>query len=390
MRRTIGLLSAVTALAIGTASAQSLRPGTPHMFRWTPEQQAEWYPAIETLYRSATVKRGDYVHPLPKADRTLTVRYKDRYGNYRKLDDHIKAYNVSGLMVVKDGKVLLERYGLGRKPEDRWISFSVTKSFTSTLVGAAIQDGKIRSLDDPVTQYIPQLAGSAYEGVKLRQLLTMSSGVRWNESYSDPDADVARYTTAIQEPGVNPIVSYMRSLPRAKTGTTFNYNSGETDLVGIVVSNAVGRSLSQYASEKLWQAYGMERDATWMTDLAGHERGGCCLSMTLGDYARFGQFMLDGGIARGRQVLPTGWIAQATSRQITYGWRDSSGYGYFWWVGQDGAYDASGIFGQSITVIPDERLVIVINSAWPKAVAGELSAARSAFINAVRAAAKGL
>ena len=388
MLKSIVRLSAVTVLAIGTAHAQSLRPDTPHMFRWTPEQQAKWYPAIETLYRSATIKRGDYVHPLPKADRTLTVRYKDRYGNYWNLDDHIKAYNVSGLMVVKDGKVLLERYGLGRKPEDRWISFSVTKSITSTLVGAAIQDGKIRSLDDPVTQYIPQLAGSAYEGVTLRQLLTMSSGVRWKEDYRDPDADVARYTTAIQEPGVNPIVSYMRSLPRAKTGTTFNYNSGETDLVGIVVSNAVGMSLSQYASEKLWQAYGMERDATWMIDLAGHERGGCCLSMTLGDYARFGQFMLDGGIARGRQVLPTGWIAQATSPQINGA--PPPGYGYFWWLGQDGAYYASGIFGQSITVIPDERLVIVVNSAWPKAVAGELSGARNAFINGVRAAAKRL
>jgi CubicO group peptidase (beta-lactamase class C family) len=260
----------------------------------------------------------------------------------------------------------------------------VTKSFTSTLVGAAIQDGKIRSLDDPVTGYIPQLAGSAYEGVKLRQLLTMSSGVRWKKDFSDPDADVARYTTAIQEPGINPIVSYMRSLPRAnKPGTKFNYNSGETDLVGIVVSNAVGMSLSQYASEKLWQAYGMERDATWMIDLASHERGGCCLSMTLGDYARFGQFILDGGIARGRQVLPAGWIAQATSPQITNG--AEPGYGYFWWLGQGGAYYASGIFGQSITVIPDERLVIVVNSAWPKAVAGELSGAHNAFINGVRA-----
>jgi CubicO group peptidase (beta-lactamase class C family) len=391
MRKTIGLLLAVTALAIGTASAQqSLRPGTPHMFSWTPEQQAEWYPAIETVYRSATVKRGDYVHPLPKADRTLTVGYRWKGGDYWRLDDHLTAYHVSGLMVVKDGKVLLERYGLGRKPEDRWISFSVTKSITSTLVGAAIQDGKIRSLDDPVTQYVPHLAGSAYEGVKLRQLLTMSSGVRWNEGYGDPDADVARYTTAIQEPGVNPIVSYMRSLPRANNpGTKFNYNSGETDLAGILVSNAVGMSLSRYASEKLWQAYGMERDATWMIDLAGHERGGCCLSMTLGDYARFGQFMLDGGIAHGRQILPTGWIAQATSPQITDG-APSPGYGYFWWVAQGGAYYASGIFGQSINVIPDERLVIVVNSAWPKAVAGELSAARNAFVNGVRAAAKGL
>ena len=129
MRKKIGGSLAVTILAIGTANAQqSLRPGTPHMFSWTPEQQIEWYPAIETLYHSATIKRGDYVHPLTRADRTLTVSYRGRNGDYWKLDDHMTAYNVSGLMVVKDGKVVLERYGLGRKPEDRWISFSVTRA----------------------------------------------------------------------------------------------------------------------------------------------------------------------------------------------------------------------------------------------------------------------
>src|SRR5215468_4817510 len=182
----------------------------------------------------------------------------------------------------------------------------------------------------------------------------MSSGVKWNEDYRDPNADVTRYSTAIQEPGVNPIVSYMRTLSRwTEPGTTFHYNSGETDLVGIVVSNAVGRSLSQYASEKLWQAYGMERDATWLVDVAGHERGGCCLSMTLGDYARVGQFMLDGGVAQGRQILPAGWIEQATTVQITNG-APPTGYGYFWWTSPNG-YQASGIFGQSISVVPSER-----------------------------------
>jgi CubicO group peptidase (beta-lactamase class C family) len=182
----------------------------------------------------------------------------------------------------------------------------------------------------------------------------------------------------------------MKTLPRAnEPGTKFNYNTGETDLAGILVSNAVGKSLSQYASEKLWQAYGMERDATWLVDVAGHERGGCCLSMTVGDYARMGQFMLDGGVAQGQQILPDGWIQQATTAQITNG-APPAGYGYFWWLGQGGAYQASGIFGQSISVIPDERLVIVINSAWPSAVGRELFTARSAFINAVRAAAKGL
>ena len=153
--------------AIGTASAQGLlKPGTPSILRWTLEQQTEWYPAIETVYRTATVKRGDYVRPLPKADRTLEVSYSHGEKSWT-VDDYMKATNVSGVMVVKDGKVLLERYGLGRKPEDRWISFSVTKSITSTLVGAAIQDGKIKSLDDQVTHYIPQLAGSAYEGVSV-------------------------------------------------------------------------------------------------------------------------------------------------------------------------------------------------------------------------------
>ena len=388
MRRTIGVLLAVAGLAIGTASAQGLlKPGTPSILRWTLEQQTEWYPAIETVYRSTIVKRGEDLHPLPKAERTLDSLTYSHTDKSWTVEDYMKAYNVSGMMVVKDGKVLLERYGLGRKPEDRWISFSVTKSITSTLVGAAIQDGKIKSVDDLVTSYIPQLARSAYDGVTLRQVLTMSSGVKWNEDYADPNSDVARAGSSIREPGVNPIVSYMRTLPRAnEPGTKFNYNTGETDLVGILLSNAVGTSLSQYASEKLWQAYGMERDATWLVDAAGHERGGCCLSMTVGDYARIGQFMLDGGMAHGKQILPTGWIAQATSPQITNG-APPPGYGYFWWLGPTG-YQASGIFGQSITVIPDQRVVIVVNSAWPSAVGRELFMARSAFLRAVIAAAK--
>jgi CubicO group peptidase (beta-lactamase class C family) len=391
MRKMIGLLMAAAVLATGAADAQTvLKPGTPSILRWTLEQQTEWYPAIETVYRTATVKRGDYVRPLPRAERSIDNLTYSQAGKSWTVDDYMKAYNVSGVMVVKDGKVMLERYGLGRKPEDRWISFSVTKSITSTLVGAAIHDGRIKSVDDAVTLYIPELKGSAYDGVTVRHLLTMSSGVKWNEDYSDPNADVARAGTSIQEPGVNPIVSYMRTLPRAnEPGTKFNYNTGETDLAGILVSNAVGKSLSQYASEKLWQAYGMERDATWLVDVAGHERGGCCLSMTVGDYARMGQFMLDGGVAQRAKILPDGWIGQATTAQITNG-APPAGYGYFWWLGPAGSYQASGIFGQSITIIPDDRLVIVINSAWPSAVGRELFVARSAFLNAVRLAAKGL
>ena len=389
MRKIILALAASAALAATGAQAQvALKPGTPSILQWSPEQQRQWYPAIETVYQVRTVPRGTRVHPLPAAGRSIAPAF-EYAGKTWTADDYMAAYNVSGVLVLKDGKVLLEKYGLGRKPEDRWTSFSVAKSVTSTLVGAAIQDGKIKGLEDVVTNYVPELKGSAYEGVTVRQLLMMSSGVKWNEDYTDPNSDVARAGSAILEPGVNPIVSYMRRLPRAnEPGAKFTYNTGETDLVGVLVSKAVGKSLSEYASEKLWKPYGMERDAIWMVDLAGHERGGCCMSMTLRDYGRVGQFMLDGGKAGDVQVLPPWWAEQATTPQITNG-APAPGYGYFWWMRPNGSYDASGIFGQSITTFRDDRLVIVINAAWPQATGRELGMARTAFVNAIREAAKG-
>ena len=387
MRR-IMALAVATALSAGTASAQvTLKPEMPGLLRWTPEQQSEGYRSIETYYRTSTVPRGDHVRPLAKGDRTIEVAYSHA-GRSFTVEEYMKAYNVSGVLALKDGKILLERYGLGRKPEDRWISFSVTKSITSTLVGAAIEDGKIKSLDDAVTIYIPELKESAYDGVTIRQLLTMSSGVKWNEDYTDSSSDVARAGAIMLDTGVNPIVSYMRRLSREKEpGSTFHYNTGETDLLGVLVSNAVGKSLSDYLSQKIWKAYGMERDAVWMVDVANHERGGCCMAMTLGDYARFGQFVLEGGRAGDRPVVPDWWVRQATTPQITNG-APPGGYGYFWWMGSNNSYGAAGIFGQSITIFPDDRLVVVINSAWPTATGRELFLARNAFVNAVREAAK--
>ncbi|MBU1374391.1 MAG: beta-lactamase family protein [Alphaproteobacteria bacterium] len=389
MRKILGLAVAA-ALAGGMAHAQvPTKPGIPSILVWTPQQQSDWYRDIESVYRVETVKRGTKVHPLPKADKQIDFTF-EYGGKTLSVDDYMKAYNVSGVVVLKDGKVVLERYGMGRKPEDRWTSFSVAKSVTSTLVGAAIQDGKIKSLGAPVTDYIPDLKGSAYDGVTIRQLLMMSSGVKWNEDYVDPKSDVAQSGTLPFEAGKNPLVAYMSKLPRAhEPGTMFNYSTGETDLVGILVSNAVGKSLSQYASEKIWKPYGMERDAIWVVDPAGHERGGCCMSITLKDYARVGQFMLDGGKAGDKQILPADWTAQATTPQITNGTRER-GYGYFWWMPDNGAFEARGIFGQSITVFRDDRIVIVTNAAWPQATGRELSVARAAFLNAARAAAKAM
>ena len=158
--------------------------------------------------------------------------------------------------------------------------------------------------------------------------------------------------------------------------------------MGIVVARAAGKPLAAYLSEKIWKPYGMERDAVWMVDRGGNELGGCCISMTLRDYARFGQFMLEGGKAGGVPVVPPGWVADATSAhaKLPPG-EDDVGYGYFWWTLPDG-YEAEGIFGQAIAVFPRDHLVVAINSAWPAADAAALWNAQLAFLRALQAAAR--
>ena len=363
-------------------------PAGGSILAWTPEQQRYGYRNMEKVTPVQVVPRGAKVRELPLAASQIDPKWTWN-GQAQTVDSYMTAMNTSGVVVLKDGQIVLERYGLDRKPDERWTSFSVAKSVTATLVGAAIKDGKIKSLDDVVTNYIPELKGGAYEGVTVRQLLTMTSGVKWNEDYTDLNSDVAKAGVTPGEPGMNPIVSYMRKLPReAEPGAKFVYKTGETDLAGILVSNAVGKPLSTYLSEKIWAPYGMEQDAIWVKDPAGHERGGCCMSMTARDYARLGQFMLEGGKVNGQDVLPAGWVADATRAHQSFPPGGvETGYGYFWWIIPDG-YAAEGIFGQQIFVYPAEKLVIAINSAWPAASKDELWQAQMAFAQAVRQAAK--
>jgi CubicO group peptidase (beta-lactamase class C family) len=332
------------------------------------------------------VHRGERVRGLPVAARQISPRY-DWQGRSWTLDDFMRAYNVSGVLALKDGQVILERYGSGRAPTDRWVSQSVAKSVTSLLAGAAIRDGKLR-LNDTVERFVPELNGSAYDGVTVRQLLMMSSGVKWDEAYLGGASDLARYYVAAAKG--DPIADFMKTLPRAHApGSTFHYDTAEAHLAGVVVSRAVGMPLADYLSEKIWKPYGMERDAAWHVDNQGRELAGCCLLMTLGDFARLGQFTLEDGVANGKRVVPEGWIAQSTRRQIDNGRQAPAGYGYFWWIGPE-AYEASGIYGQSILVYPKDHLVIAVNSAWQSPDDKALFAALGAFQKAVREAAREL
>ncbi len=384
-------MAAALLLPIGAQAQEASKSTAGSGLSMSVEQKRVAYRSAEKLMPYETVKRGAKIHPLPdgKPLGDVAIKVGDKTLS---IDDYMAAYEVSGLLVIKDGQLILERYALGRGPQDRWTSFSVAKSVTSTLVGAAIQDGFIKSLDDPVTAYVPELKGGGYDGVTVRQLISMSSGVKWNEDYTDPKSDVAKVGLSVIEPGVNPVVSYMRHLPReAAPGSRFHYSTGETDLVGVLVSNAVGKPLSQYLSEKIWAPYGMEQDAFWLEDAGGHERGGCCLSMTLRDYGRVGLFILGGGKAGGKQVVSTTWTKEATSSHILVdpAKPDDGGYGYFWWAyPKTESYEAIGIFGQSITTYPKDRLVIAVNSAFRDADTAELHNARHSLTAAIQAAAK--
>ena len=348
---------------------------------WSQPQRDAAFRALDrlsVLAKSRVVATGATTMPLPPGP-PLKLPVD--------VDVYMAGQRSAALLIVHDGKLRLERYGLGFDGSGRWTSFSVAKSFTSTLVGAAIRDGHIKSMDDKVSDYIPQMKGSAYDEVSVRQLLTMTSGIAWNEDYADPKSDVAQFNKHQPEEGVDALVSYMRRLPRAvPAGTRWNYSTGETNLVGILVSQAVKKPLATYLSEKVWAPAGMEQQATWLLSKTGQEISGCCIQAAARDYARFGQFILGGARINGQAIVPDGWLAEATTKRTGIG-QDGRGYGYQWWTYDDGSFAARGIFGQGIFLDPKRKIVIVSNANWAGGARDkEASPAREAFYRAVQKA----
>lgn len=343
-----------------------------------PDEAVATFRNIDRLFPTRTIKAGARVRELPLAERQLTNFSFEHDGATYDLYDVMALNNFTALLVLKDGGVAFETYQRGNTAVTRWMSMSVAKSITSTLAAIAIEDGLIAGLGARVTDYVPALRGSAYEGVSVRDVLMMASGVQWNEAYSDPGSDRRALLRAqiSQKPGS--AMAVMAALPRAAPpGTVNNYSTGETQVLGEIVRGAVGKSLSEYLSEKIWVPYGMEADARWWLDSPGGiEIGGSGISATLRDYGRFGQFFLEGGMIDGVSILPEGWTGEATSPTKL---KDGSvlEYGYMWWTGwtgpsaADGAYAAVGIQGQHIYINPTREVVIVTFGAQPKPVGRE-------------------
>jgi CubicO group peptidase (beta-lactamase class C family) len=339
---------------------------------------------IDRLFPVRTVARGQEVSRLPVRLRDMADFRLSVDGEEYDLVDVIALNDVTGLLILHQGEIVYETYQRGNDENTRWMSMSVVKSITALLIGAAIQDGHIVSIDEPIVTYLPQLKGSAYDGVTVRQLLLMSSGAGWNETYTDPASDRRRMLEAqiAQQPGS--ILHLMAGLPRvADPGTRWNYSTGETQVAGALLHAATGQWLADYLSATLWKPLGMQSDASWWLESPdGLEIGGSGLSATLRDYARIGLFMLDDGVIDGRRVLPEGWMQQAGSSHTIGGERVD--YGYMLWPLHGRSYSAVGIFGQFVFVDPDAQLVVAMWSAQSKP-GGKEGVDEYAFLQALSA-----
>ncbi|HEV8329920.1 MAG TPA: serine hydrolase [Steroidobacteraceae bacterium] len=384
MSRERGSLEVVDAVGVRfVSSAAVVEPAR----AWTDDEEArrayagKLLPATQLrlfrdphwVFATRKIARGKHVFPLLRASRQLSdlpVRANDTQYD---LADYISRNRVVGLLILKHGRIVLEHYEADIDSESRWISMSMAKSISTTLIGAAIQDGLIGSVDDPLTRYLPQLAGGGYDGVSIRHLLQMTSGVQWDDTHTDPASErrqMLELQIAQQPDAILRFVANQRRI--AEPGMVWNYSTGETHVVGALVRAAVGRWVADYLSEKIWAPFGMQSDATWWLESPhGLEVAGSGISATLRDYARFGQFILDDGIIGSTRVLPEGWIREATAPRQVGG--QPLNYGYMWWAVpargggfEDRAFSARGIFGQYIYINPGQGLVVTVLSARSK------------------------
>jgi len=295
-----------------------------------------------------------------------TVLYDYRGKEGRTTDAFLADGRNTGLLVVQGDTILVERYQYGRKPTDRFQSYSMAKTVIGMLVGIALAEGKLSSIDDLASKYVPELKGQPYGETRLRDLLTMSSGVKFSEEYDGKDDVTELAVRTLFQHGPGGAASVAGFTERAApAGTRFSYASSESEVLGLVLRAAIGRPLSDYLSEKIWRPMGAEADATWIVDAGGTELGYMGLNATLRDWGRFGMLLANDGARDGRQIIPAAWVKAATTPSAPHlqvGVATKfNGYGYQTWIIRKDRRDfaALGLRGQAIMVDPDSKVVVV-------------------------------
>lgn len=309
--------------------------------------------------------------PLQRAPRDLSaVQYKGPLFSYT-LKEHVDKNNVMGLMVVRDGKIIDQQYRSERRETDLFTSFSIAKSIISILIGIALDEGLIKSLDDPVSRYTSRINESSYSKVSIRSLLRMSSGIPFNETYTGKN-DIYHLDQALRFSSNSSVVNTLNSMRRSSSGEgkKFNYASVETVVLAEALRGATGKSVCQFMQEKLWEKIGAEHDAWWNIDSAGNELGYAFFNATQLDYAKVAVMLANMGEINGRRVVSAEYVDEATNvERQPEGFKFNqaqmaAGYGYqFWLREKPGRYFMQGTFGQYAGIDRDTKTVLIINSA---------------------------
>ncbi len=340
---------------------------------FTGAPQHEHFDRLYRLLPSSRLEASSTPHQFPDGDPVELPSSFDFAGATVDTEQFLDVTDTAALLVLRDGKVVHEQYRLTGGRDVQWISWSVAKSFVSALVGIAVQHGHIRSIDDPISDYIDADPGSAYDGVRIKDVLQMSSGARWNEDYSDPDSDAARLGAAMA-PGGSLDRFVASAAPESPAGTVCQYNSTDTQALGALLVRATGRSITDFMQEHLYEPLGMESDGYWLLDETGREMAFGGVNLTARDFAKLGELYRRGGEWNGRQVLPADWVAASIvpdaphlewGRPVIAGEHLPDGYGYQWWLIPGGLdqYSAIGVYNQWVFVSPRHDVTIVKLSA---------------------------
>lgn len=335
-------------------------------------KRVENFRNLDQVLPYRTIRRAGDVWTFGHDPRPLPDTYRHD-GEARDLSAFLDDTVTTGLLVVDDGDIVHEDYRLGADEMSRFTSWSIAKSVVSALIGIALHDGAIESIHDRVDRYVPDLAGTAYGDVTIEHLLTMSSGIEFDETYEDPMSDVNMLFVGFGM-GTS-LTETLADLPSSRApGTYNNYISSDTIALGLVLVAATGMPLDQYMEDRLWGPMGAEADAFWNISRTEEAIPLCCLNAVLRDYARFGRLYVEGGARDGKQIVPAEWVTASVSPEAPHlqpGDNPASfwtfGYGYQWWIPEDpqGDFLAIGIWGQYVYVDPARDIVIVKTSADP-------------------------
>lgn len=380
-------------LALCPQPFDAVLPAAEDMLIWDQPARVVGFRNTYRLYRGDVFHTlGGQAYPLPPASYPPPYFRYVMDGHRFSLGDYLRRQSVTGLLILKSGHVVYEYYGSGNTDSTLWTSRSVAKSVVSILVGMAIKEGMIGSVADPITRYLPELKGSAWEGVTLRNLLQHTSGVAWNEHYADAASDFARLTRCEALPTayqcVLDLVTSLKREPGVAPGEVWSYNTAGAWLVGRVLERATGMTIAHYLESRLWSRFAMQSDGVWEALIKDQvDMGGHGFNATLRDWGRFALFVEEGGkLPSGEELLPADWLKESVT------WTQAKGsvtpatpqgqYGYQWWfAGVDPArggavgvqptasmsFWAEGIYGQAIAINPAQKLVMVQWSAWQQA-----------------------